>query len=81
MTVRHCDYGGRPPNPRCSGRHPGGLTNVLAPGVEQLRLRSATQPGGTAEALPVKRLLGGEWRRQGLRGFRREQACLLEYQC
>src|SRR6266496_1613706 len=35
--------------PRCSGRHPGELTNALVSGVERLWLRSAAQPGGAAE--------------------------------
>jgi hypothetical protein len=37
--------------PRCSGRHPGDLSNVLASGVDQLWLRSAARPGGAAELI------------------------------
>jgi hypothetical protein len=37
--------------PRCSGRHPGDLSNVLASGVDHLWLRSADQPGVAAELI------------------------------
>jgi hypothetical protein len=37
--------------PRCSGRHPGDLSNVLASGGEQPWLRSAARPGGAAELI------------------------------
>jgi hypothetical protein len=37
--------------PRCSGRHPGDLSTVLASGVGQLWLRSAPRPGDAAELI------------------------------
>ena len=37
--------------PRCSGRHPGDLSNILAPGVYQLWLRSTARPGGATELI------------------------------
>lgn len=35
--------------PRCSGRHPGDFSNVLASGVDVQWLRSSARPGGAAE--------------------------------
>jgi hypothetical protein len=37
--------------PRCSGRHPGDLSNNHASGVDHLSLRSAARPGGAAELI------------------------------
>ena len=37
--------------PRCSGRHPGVISTVLASGVDQLCLRSPGRPGGAAELI------------------------------
>ena len=37
--------------PRCSGRHPGDLSNVLASGVDQLWPRSKARPGGATELI------------------------------
>ena len=37
--------------PRCSGRHPGDLSNVLASGVRRPWLRSAARPGVAAELI------------------------------
>ena len=37
--------------PRCSGRHPGELSNFLASGVDQPWLRSTARPGGAAELI------------------------------